>query len=597
MKKYQRIYESVVEYLNDKLNPQQFLLLSSFFVGLTAATAAILLKLFVHYIQELITYNSGLTGYSFLYFFFPMIGIFITVLITIKFFKRKLDKGNSFIIFSIHKKNAIIDSMHMYAHIITSAFTVGFGGSTGIESPIVTTGSAIGSNYARTYQISYQERLLLIACGTAAGIGAAFNAPIAGVLFAFEVLLANASVSAFIPIIIASATGAILSKIILNESILLNFKLKVDFDYRNIPFYLALAVICGFISVIYAKFFTITESYYQRLKVNSYLKAILGGVLVAGLCLLFPPLFGEGYSSIKDLSELHPERLFEKSILKDYIDGPGMIILFLAVIFLLKAIAVGITLGTGGNGGHFAPSLFVGAFVGFAFAYLLIYLGFENIPISNLGLVAMAGILSGIFHAPLTGIFLIAELTGGYQLFIPLMIVSAISYLISRAFDRYSMDTKKLAREGVFKKKSIDDITLKSMKTTDVMQDHYPVVDEELPLADFINLALEEEEIIFAVINAEKKLTGIVNLEHMKKYMVDAELQKDQFVKNIMGTPEAMILQNEPMRAVVTKFENTNAWILPVVDENLVYKGFILRNRIFDAYRKKVITHKRENKL
>ncbi len=595
MKNFHRAYESVIEYLNRKLNQQQFLLLSSFLVGLTAGMAAVILKLIVHYIQELFTYNYTFTGNSILFLFFPMIGIFITVLIVRKFFKNNLEKGNAFIIYCIHKKNALIDSYHMYAHIITSAFTVGFGGSTGIESPILLTGSAIGSNYARTYQISYQERLLLIAGGTAAGIGAAFNAPIAGVLFAFEVLLASANVSAFIPIIIASATGAILSKIIFNESILLNFKLKEEFNYYNVPFYVLLAVICGFVSVIYGRFFSLTEDYYKRLKLNPYWKAVLGGLLIALLCLFFPPLFGEGYSSIKNLADLHPERLVEKSVLREYITGQGLLLAFMAAIFILKSVAVGVTLGTGGNGGNFAPSLFVGAFVGFSFTYALKLVGFTAIPENNFGIVAMAGVLSGIFHAPLTGIFLIAEITGGYELFVPLMIVSAISYLIARYFDRYSIDTKKLALQGIFKKQSVDEIALRSMKTFEVMQTDYPFVNENMPIDQMINRAVEEEEIIFAVVTNENKLIGIINIEQIKKQMVDADLQIGS-VKNIMVPPPAMILENESMQNVMKKFDSTDAWILPVVDVNLVYKGFIMRNKIFDLYRTKMANLRSENK-
>lgn len=550
----------------------------------------------MHYLHELLTYNYSFGYYSFFYLFFPMIGILITVFIIRRFFNKELAKGSSMVIYAIHKKNALIEPFHMYAHVITSAFTVGLGGSVGLESPMVITGSAIGSNYARTYQISYQERLLLIASGTAAGIGAAFNAPIAGVLFAFEVLLANATVSAFIPIIIASASGAILSNIFFSENILLNFKLKDAFTYKNIPFYLILAVICGVVSVLYAKFFTLTEEYYKRIRLNAYWKAVLGGLLIALLCLFLPPLFGEGYSSIKHLSELHPEKLIEKSILKDYITGPGTMIVFLVLVFMLKSIAVGITLGTGGNGGNFAPSLFVGAFVGFAFTYLLIFLGFKDIPLNNFGIVAMAGILSGLFHAPLTAIFLIAEITGGYELFVPLMIVSAISYLISRYFDRYTIDTKKLAAQGIFKKQSIDDITLRSLNMKEIMETHYPSVDENMPLSEFVEKVIDEEEIIFAVINQEKKLCGIVNIEHIKKYLVDTDLQKDNFVKNIMSPAPAMILEGEPMQAIIKKFESTDAWILPVVDINLVYKGFIMRNRIFEHYRKKVALMRSENK-
>lgn len=598
MKDFLRKYKIIIEYINGKLNPQQFLLLSSFLVGLTAAMAAVLLKLFVHYIQEVITYNYKVSSFNpFLYLLFPMIGILITVFIVKRFFKGELAKGSPVVIYAIHKKNAFIESYQMYAQVITSAFTVGFGGSTGIESPIVLTGSAIGSNYARTYQISYQDRLLLIASGTAAGIGAAFNAPVAGVLFAFEVLLANATVSAFIPIIIASATGAILSKIILGESILLNFQLKEweVFNYRNVPLYIILAVLCGFFSVLYARIFSRTEEYFKKLRANRYTKAIVAGLCIAVLCLFFPPLFGEGYQSIKDLSENHPQNIFSRSLLGDYIQGPWVIILFMVAVLLLKAVATGITLGAGGIGGNFAPSLFLGAFVGFSFAYTLKALAlqfnltmFDDIPARNFALAGMAGVLSGIFHAPLTGIFLIAEITGGYKLFIPLMIVSAISYLISRYFDKYPMETKKLAAQGIFKKPSIDDVALRAIKMPDVMQTHFPTVNEEMDLKDFVKRAVEEEEIIFAVVNEEGKLSGVVNIEQLKKHMVDPELQKDASVEDVMVPPSAMILENEPMHAVIKKFELTDSWILPVVDVNLVYKGFIMRNKIFELYRTKV---------
>jgi len=332
VQKFHATYERIIEYIHGKLNPRQFLLLSSFLVGLTAALAAIILKLSVFYLHDLITYNYKFQYNYIFYLFFPLIGIFLTVLLVKKVFKTRLEKGNSIIIYAIHKKSAIIDKVHMYIHVFTSALTVGFGGSTGLESPIVLTGSAIGSNYAKTYQINYRDRLLLIASGAAAGIGAAFNAPISGVLFAFEVILVNASVSAFIPIIIASATGAILSKIMLNESILLNFRLKEAFNYRNIPFYILLALLCGFVSVVYAKIFTGTETYFKKLKMNAYRKAILGGVLIALLCLFLPPLFGEGYNSIKDLSGMHPERLLEKSILKDFVASPWIMVLFLVLV-------------------------------------------------------------------------------------------------------------------------------------------------------------------------------------------------------------------------------------------------------------------------
>ena len=596
MQKFHATYERIIEYIHGKLNPRQFLLLSSFLVGLTAALAAIILKLSVFYLHDLITYNYKFQYNYIFYLFFPLIGIFLTVLLVKKVFKTRLEKGNSIIIYAIHKKSAIIDKVHMYIHVFTSALTVGFGGSTGLESPIVLTGSAIGSNYAKTYQINYRDRLLLIASGAAAGIGAAFNAPISGVLFAFEVILVNASVSAFIPIIIASATGAILSKIMLNESILLNFRLKEAFNYRNIPFYILLALLCGFVSVVYAKIFTGTETYFKKLKMNAYRKAILGGVLIALLCLFLPPLFGEGYNSIKDLSGMHPERLLEKSILKDFVASPWIMVLFLVLVFIFKAVAVGITLGTGGNGGNFAPSLLVGAFLGFAFSYSLQLLGFQHIPSNNFCLVAMAGILSGVFHAPLAAIFLIAEITGGYELFIPLMIVSALSYMISRYFDNYSMDTKKLFLAGIFKKESIDDLAIRSMKTIDLIEKDYSTIDDEMPMTEVVNFVLNSDKNVFAVVTKENKLVGILKTDDIKKYLLDSETLQDVLARDSVSSAEDMILDKETMFNVMNKFEQVDAWILPVVDENLVYKGFITKNRIYENYRAQVLKIKSESK-
>ncbi|HYG50352.1 MAG TPA: chloride channel protein [Flavobacteriales bacterium] len=589
-------YERVIEYIHSRLNPLQFLLLSSFLVGLTAATAAILLKRIVFHLHDLITYNYKLQYSYIIYLLFPLIGIFLTVLIVKKVFRTKLEKGNSLIIYAIHKKSAMIDKVHMYMHVITSAITVGFGGSTGLESPIVLTGSAIGSNYARTYQISYKDRLLLIASGAAAGIGAAFNAPISGVLFAFEVILVNASVSAFIPIIIASATGAILSKIFLKEGILLNFKLKEPFNYYNIPFYIVLALLCGFVSVVYARIFTSTESYFKKLKMNAYGKALFGGILIALLCLCLPPLFGEGYASIKNLAELHPEKLLEKSIFREFFSSPWMILLFLVLVFVVKAIAVGITLGTGGNGGNFAPSLLVGAFLGFSFSYALMLFGFKDIPSNNFCLVAMAGILSGVFHAPLAAIFLIAEITGGYELFLPLMIVSALSYMISRYFDNYSMDTKKLFLQGVFKKESIDDLAIKSMHTADLIETDHATIDEGMPLTDVVNMIMRSDKNIFPVITKENKFTGIVKTDDLKKYMLDPESQADLVAADVQSAASAMVLDREPVSNVMKKFEEAEAWILPVVDEALQYKGFITRTKLYENYRNQILQIRNEVK-
>ncbi len=438
------IHENLITFLQKHLNDKQFLIISGVLVGLSSALAAILLKWMVFQIHGLILPQRGSVS-PFIYAFCPMIGILITSIIINKSFKGKLGGGNGEIIYAVKKRESRLPRQFMYSHIITSAVTVGMGGSTGLETPIVTTGAAIGSNYGKTYKVSAGERTILLACGVAAGIGATFNAPIAGVLFAVEVFVSEISVASFIPILIAAAAGAIISKIILNEDILLSFHLQQPFNYVNVPFYILLGLLAGVISVYYIRVFSGIEKLLKRVKQKYAIhKAIAGGLFLGILILLFPQLFGEGYASIKYLSDQTPYEGFRGSLLENFISSPLILMVFLTAIVFIKAVATGITLGSGGNGGNFAPSLFVGAFLGFIYASLMNYTGLFHLPVSNFTIVAMGGILSGIFHAPLTGIFLIAEITGGYDLIVPLMIVSALSFAVSKYLHEDSLDRMML---------------------------------------------------------------------------------------------------------------------------------------------------------
>lgn len=430
--------------IQEKTSARQFLILSSILVGLTAGLAAVLLKELVYYIHLLIKYNYKFEYHYYLYLIFPLIGILLTVLYVQRIRHGKLEKGNATILYSVKKKSSLIPKHHTYSHLFTSALTVGFGGSAGLESPIVSTGAAIGSNYAKAYDLSIYDRTLLLASGVAAGIGAVFNAPIAGVLFALEVLLKGKDVHAFIPILIAAATGTLTSKIILNEDILLSFHLQQRFNYLNTPYYILLGILAGLLSAYYAKVFIKIEGFYSKYKHRVWLSALSGGIFLAILIFFFPPLFGEGYESIKILSNQMPEKLIENGIFSSLCSSSWFILFFIGSITFLKVIATSITINSGGNGGNFAPSLFVGAYLGYFFAYLVRLLKIANLPLNNFTIVGMSGILSGIFYAPLTAIFLIAEITGGYELIIPLIIVSVSSYIVAKYFNPISMDEKHL---------------------------------------------------------------------------------------------------------------------------------------------------------
>jgi len=443
-----RLHGRLVSLLQHYLTDKQFVTISGVLVGLSSALAAIGLKGMVFYLHHLLfTQGAESTVSPWIYCWIPLVGIVITSWIIHRYFDGSVGGGNGQIVYAIKRKRSRLPRRLMYSHVITSAITVGTGGSTGLETPIVTTGAAIGSNYGRTYKVKESDRTILLAAGVAAGISATFNAPIAGVLFAIEVLLSELAIASFIPILIASASGAILSKIILNEDILLNFTSMAEFDYHNVPFYIVLGIMAGGVSAYYIKTYVFTESLFSRIKKQYRIqKAIIGGFLLGLLILAFPPLFGEGYESIKMLARDEADILMQQSMIFHGVSDPVILLLLLTAIMFLKVFATAITIGSGGNGGNFAPSLFCGAYLGYTFSSLLNTTGFIQLPVANFTVVAMGGILSGIFYAPLTAIFLIAEITGGYDLIIPLMIVSALSFGTSRYLHGYSLDGLRLQK-------------------------------------------------------------------------------------------------------------------------------------------------------
>ena len=587
MSKFLKLFEILIDWLSKKFNPRQILIVSSIFVGLTAGLAAVILKTTVYYIHHIITRDYHIKYQYVLYLVFPTIGILLAVWFVQKHLKGKLGRGTANILHAIAKKSSFLPKDQMYTHIVTSALTVGFGGSAGLESPIVVTGSAIGSNFARTHHINYKDRTLLLACGAAAGISAAFNSPIAGVLFALEVLLVDVSISAFIPLIIAAATGGLLSKIILRENALLSFKSIQTFDYHNVPYYIILGLLAGFVSVYYARIYMKIDSFLKPKKKNVYRKAVLGGIILAVLILFFPSLFGEGYESIKTLSHLHPEKLFTHSILSDYLSNKWLLVLFIVLTMFFKTVAAAITIGSGGNGGNFAPSLFVGAYLGFAFAYTLNLLGISHAPVGNFTVVAMAGILSGVFHAPLTAIFLIAEITGGYELMIPLMIVSASSFMISKYFEPYSMDVKRLAKKGHVFTSDKDRNILTSLKISKVIEMNFQPVLPDATLGELVEVVAHSKRNIFPVVEDEM-LVGVIVLDYIREIMFKHDMYEKIYVKELMRKPLALIAPDEDMQSVMKKFDETGAWNLAVVNEGK-YIGFISKSSIFVQYRNRLI--------
>jgi CIC family chloride channel protein len=551
-------------------------------IGLAAGLIAVLLKTMVHHIQHWIT---GITISQFAFLVFPAIGLVIAVYLLRRFFGGSLEKGIPLVLKAIALRSSFIPRKHTYAHVITSSVTVGFGGSVGLEAPIVATGSAIGSNISRISDLNYQERTLLIGCGAAAGIAAVFNAPIAGVIFAVEVLLPEAILSYFIPLIISSVVGVLCSKIILAESSLFNFVLQENFNYRNVPFYILLGLLTGFVSLYYARVFKATEHRIHQWNIGSYGKAALSGLFLLGIYFILPPLYGEGYNSVKIVANGNFYSFSDNTTLFSWLGENWSVIAFTALIVLIKPVAAGITIGAGGNGGNFAPSLFVGSFLGFFFSRLINTMPWFKIPVGNFSLAAMAGVLSGVMYCPLTAIFLIAEITNGYELFIPLMIVSSISFFLVKSYEPYSMDTKKLAIEGeMFTHKKEKNI-LTSIRLKDMLQDSYETIGADKKLGDLVNLIRLSKKNIFAVIDKHDKFIGVIELNDIKQQIFEPELFESTLVTMLVKKPPAVLQDDLDMHTVMERFDITQSWYLPVLDHQKRFLGFVSKTKLFSKYR------------
>jgi CIC family chloride channel protein len=576
--------ERWLKWLQYHLNKKQFLLIASVLVGLSAGAAAIVLKTFVHYIFLAATYDK-LSDFRFLYLVLPAVGLLLTVLVKRFLLKNKLTKGLPQVHAAIAKKNSSMPNNLMYDQVLTSSVTVGLGGSTGLEAPIVVTGAAIGSNFARKYRLSIKERTLLLACGVAGGIGAAFNAPIAGVLFALEVLLLDISITAFIPLIIAAATGALATKIVLHDGILLTFSLKETFDYTNVPYYALLGLLAGLASVYHMRTFLRVESLMTRLKAGVYFKVFIGGSLLALLIYVFPSLFGEGYQSIKILADQDPSSLMDNSLFEKFKNYPWVVLAFTVVVMFAKPFATALTLGSGGNGGNFAPSLFVGAYLGYSFAAILNLTGYFHIPVNNFTIVGMAGILSGIYHAPLTAIFLIAEITGGYTLMIPLMLVSSISYAVSKYFEPFAMDIKRSVRKGEALTQDRDKNVLFSLRTDEFIEADYPILKPDQHLEDLIEILAQTNRSVFPVLTQRKELLGLVWLDQIRPLIFGADEGLNPTIGELMTDVKHTISTQDSMEEVMRVFEQTEDLSIPIIDQGY-YRGFINKSTVFAAYRK-----------
>jgi len=583
LKKSFRYLEGILYLLKTIISERQFLYVSCVLVGISSALAVILLKTFAHSVFEFATYIDTLLRLPFSNSILPIIGILLTVFVVKKFLDGSIEKGTSQIMIAVAKRSGFMPRKQMFAQIITSSLTVGMGGSAGLESPITITGAAFGSNFAQNFRFNYKDRTLLLACGVASGIAAAFNAPIAGVLFAIEVILADMSVTAFIPLMISSATGAIVSGVVLKESVLLNFKSNFTFDYSNIIYYVLVGITAGFFSIYHARMFRKVEHLTSHLPYKIYKKAFIGAGMLAVLIFLFPTLFGEGYESIKSLANNNASTILENSLLEKFNQNPWIVLIFVGLTAFIKSIATGLTLGSGGNGGNFAPSLFVGSYLGYVIAKFIELIGLKELPIENFTVVGMAAVLSGLFHSPLTAIFLIAEITGGYGLMVPLLIVSSISFAISKRYDNYSMDIFTIADKGLVFTSDKDKNILNKIELHTIYNNNFKALFVTDSMYDVKNIFLTTDQMFIPVVNEDRNILGIIYFKEVRDVLFNHYKLNTTLIANEMKTALSVSLSENTGNVVQLMDENHLTEVLVTQHDKLI--GFVTKVKILEVYR------------
>lgn len=590
--KSQRINRMMLRFLRWRqahIKEKNFVMILALVVGIFCGFAALVLKSLIHFIAHVLTGHFSAVGGNYLYFVFPVIGIVIVSLYVRYVVRDNISHGVTRVLQAISQNKSRLKAHNMYTSVVASSLTIGFGGSVGAEGPIVSTGAAIGSQLGQLFRMSPRILMLLVGCGAAAGIAGIFKAPIAGMLFTLEVLMIDLTTASVMPLLISSITAATVAYTFSGYNFEFFFIQSESFATTRIPFVIMLGIVCGFSSLYFTKVMNMMENMFSRLK-RRWIKLAVGGAILSALVYLFPPLYGEGYSAIIDLLGGDPSAVVQASVFNGESSSPLAVILFILAIVLLKAFATSATNGAGGVGGTFAPSLFVGCLTGFVFAYALnVFFGL-NLSTKNFALMGMAGVMSGVMHAPLMGIFLTAELTGGYNLFLPLLIVSTIAYATIKSFEPYSIYTMRLAQRGELLTHHKDKAVLTLLKMDSVVETDFLTVRPEMCLKEMCDVIARSSRNLFPVVDAEGCLLGIVQLDDIRNIMFRPDLYRRMYVNKFMTVPAAKVILGQNMETVMKAFDDTGAWNLPVVDERGRYVGFVSKSKIFNSYRR-VLRH------
>ena len=573
-----------VKYVKEK----NFILVLSLLVGIVSGLAAILLKNMVHFTHVFFTERLQVDSGSLLFFIYPFIGICLTSLFVRYFVREDISHGVTKVLYAISRRNSMIKPHNNYSSMIASTITIGFGGSVGTEATIVLTGASIGSNLARFFRMNYKVMTLMIGCGAAGAIAGIFKAPIAGIVFTLEVLMLDLTMASLIPLMISAISSYVLVYFMMGDGIVLNFAVHDHFALANVPYYIILGICCGFLSVYFIRMNIRIEQFVANMR-NPFKKVAVGGALLGLLIYAFPPLYGEGYTALQDLLTDNADNILNNTYFFDFKSSAFMIVLYVIGLLFVKVIATALTNGSGGVGGVFAPSLFTGGIGGYLVATLINLSGIATVPVSYFVLAGMAGVMSGVMNSPLTAMFLIAEITGGYSLLVPLMITSVMAHLTGRGMEPHSIYARRLAMKGDLITHNKDKAVLTLMKLNKVIETDLKTVSVDATLGDLVKIVSRSSRNIFPVVDANNELLGIVLLDDIRKIMFNQDLYATTYVRDYMTTPPTIVNVEDLMDAVMKKFEDTGAWNLPVIQEGK-YVGFVSKAKIFNTYRR-VLQH------
>ena len=588
------LFQRLLLWRERKIKDKHFVLILSFMVGILTALAASLLKFLIEYIKHFLTENFDSTGVNWLYLVYPVVGILLTGLFIRNVVRDDISHGVTKILYAISRRQSRIKRHNTWSSLFASAITIGFGGSVGAEAPIVLTGSAIGSNLGSTFKMEHRTLMLLVGCGAAGAVAGIFKAPIAGLVFTLEVLMIDLTMGSLLPLLVSSVTAATVAYILHGTEAMFEFHMDEPFLMERIPAVLLLGILCGLVALYFTRTMNWIEGNFRRYS-NPYVKLVIGGAMLSILIFMFPSLYGEGYDVIHMLlngtSAADWDKVMDNSIFYGY---GNLLLVYLALVVLFKVFATSATNGGGGCGGTFAPSLFLGCIVGFVFShfcygYSLAPVISDNIPEKNFALLGMAGMMSGVRQAPWTGIFLIAELTGGYDLFLPLMMVSVSAYLTIMIFEPHSIYSMRLAQKGELVTHHKDKSVLTLMNIESVVETDFEQVHPENDLGEMVKVISKAKRNMFPVVDARGVLLGIVVLDDIRNIMFRQELYHRFNVGRFMVIPPARILMEDSMEEVMRKFDETKAWNLPVVDEEGKYKGFLSKSRVLNTYRQTLV--------